>query len=251
MKEFVSICEKNNINLKIFIFPSYKNTLLSYNQDKISEFKLKLAEVVNYYDFYRLDDISKNEINWRDTLHFMPSIGDYIIESIKKPELLVTKTNIIQHLKEIDNEIVQFKVLKNNKLKILVSNINIDSKKKIFDINDKKYQYYSKNEIKISHHKLTTNNPDPIIILNKLTTKSKFVVLKFSIESDIETQFELFYKENKQDAYNKNNSYKLPIYIGTNKIQLSIPSEYINNNLRVDFVNAIGTFNDIKFKIFE
>ncbi len=38
--------------------------------------------------------------------------------------------------------------------------------------------------------------------------------------------------------------------MGNNKINLLIPSEYINNNLRVDLVSIIGKYEVKEFKIY-
>ena len=51
-----------------------------------------------FYDFYDVNNISLNELNWFDSSHFNFSIGDYIIESIQKGNYLITQANIDKHL---------------------------------------------------------------------------------------------------------------------------------------------------------
>ncbi len=125
--------------------------------------------------------------------------------------------------------------------------------KKIFDINNKKdeYEYDKNNRLTIVSKELITTHDDPIIILNKLKTKSKFVRINYNLDSSVKTQFQLFYKENENAKYNENNSYNVAIKKGNNKISLSIPAKYINNNLRVDLVNAIGKYKINDFSIYE
>ena len=57
-------------------------------------------------------------------------------------------------------------------------------------------------------------------------------------------------KENNSN-YNEADSYRIPLKIGNNKINLLIPSEYINNDLRVDLVSSVGNYEIKEFKIFD
>jgi len=138
-----------------------------------------------------------------------------------------------------------------------ISNIDIfhdDEKKiynKIFDINNIKYKYYKNKDLSINNSELIATHHDPIIILNKLKTKSNFVNLHCNLHSSVKTKFQIFYKENQNDVYIENNSYQVPIKKGTNKISLSIPAKYINNNLRVDLVSKIGKYKINNFSIYE
>jgi hypothetical protein len=136
-----------------------------------------------------------------------------------------------------------------------LSNINVidynNNGNKIFDINNIKYKYYKNNRLTIVAKELMTTHIDPIIILNKLNTKSKLIRLNYNLDSSVKTHFQLFYKENKSDIYNENNSYRVAIKKGNNKISLSIPSKYINNKLRVDLVGTIGKYKINDFSIYE
>jgi hypothetical protein len=129
-------------------------------------------------------------------------------------------------------------------------NIKI-SKNKIFDINNIIYKYYKNNRLTITAKELIVTHIDPVIILNKLNTKSKLIRLNYNLDSPVKTHFQLFYKENKSDIYNENNSYRVAIKKGNNKISLSIPAKYINNQLRVDLVAKIGTYKINDFSIHE
>jgi hypothetical protein len=133
-----------------------------------------------------------------------------------------------------------------------ISTVNYNNNgSKIFDINNIKYKYYKNNRLTITDKELITTHLDPIIILNKLNTKSKFIRLNYNLDSSVKTHFQLFYKENKSDKYSEDNSYRVAIKKGKNKISLSIPAKYINNQLRVDLVGRIGKYKINDFSIYE
>ena len=130
---------------------------------------------------------------------------------------------------------------------------NIKSENIIFDIS--KDNYFKNNHLEVvaenSNIKLNAINIDPIIILNQTKANSKNVILSYEINSNVDTTFQLFYKKENNSNYNEADSYKVPLKIGNNKINLLIPSEYINNNLRVDLVSNIGNYKIEEFKIFD
>jgi len=121
----------------------------------------------------------------------------------------------------------------------------------IFDINDIKYQYYKNKDVSILDKKLIATGNDPIVILNTLQTNSKFVRLNYDVDSPTDATFQLFYKENKNSKYSENDSYRVPLKKGNNKISLSIPAKYINNGLRVDLVSLKGEYTINEFKIYD
>jgi len=147
------------------------------------------------------------------------------------------------------------KKLSKNKVVKKTSNIHIvdynNKGNKIFDINNVKYQYYKNNHLSIIDKELITTHHDPIVHLNKLKSKSKWVRINYSLDSSVKTTFQLFYKANKSSKYNEKDSYKVALKKGKNKISLSIPSKYINNQLRVDLVAKIGKYKINDFSIYE
>lgn len=98
---------------------------------------------------------------------------------------------------------------------------------------------------------LDVSKNDPIIILNKTKSNSKNVVLSYEIESPHNTLFQLFYKETPQSKYNEKDSYRVHLKKGLNKINLLMPSKYINNALRVDLVSSIGKYKIKRFEIYD
>lgn len=77
------------------------------------------------------------------------------------------------------------------------------------------------------------------------------MILSYDLNSDIKTAFQIFYKKESKPEYNGTNSYKVAIKKGDNKINLIIPSVYVNNNLRLDLVSNIGNYYLRKFKLYD
>ncbi|PWE19059.1 acyltransferase family protein [Aliarcobacter skirrowii] len=76
-----------------------------------------------------------------------------------------------------------------------------------------------------------------------------FLLSGYLLSNNLMTEY---YKNNKSFfSINQIDSYKSHIKKGNNKINLLIPSEYINNELRVDLVSNIGNYKIKEFKIFE
>ncbi|WP_152055321.1 alginate O-acetyltransferase AlgX-related protein [Aliarcobacter butzleri] len=130
---------------------------------------------------------------------------------------------------------------------------NIKPENRIFDISED--NYFKNNHLEIvaenDNIKLDAVNIDPIIILNQTKTTSKNVILSYVIDSDIDTIFQIFYKKEPSSSYNEIDSYKVNIKKGNNKINLLLPSEYLNNELRLDLVSHIGNYKVQSLKIYD
>ena len=100
VKQIVRLAQKHKIETTFFIYPTFYKTYVYYNQKKIEEFKRKLAEVTDFYDFYRLDNTAFDELKWHDTSHFLYSVGYQIEQDILHKRHLVTKKNIENVLRE-------------------------------------------------------------------------------------------------------------------------------------------------------
>ena len=74
----------------------------------------------------------------------------------------------------------------------------------------------------------------PIILINKINTRFNKVLLKCIIANNIQNTFFKIYYKNKNSNFSENQSFTVPLDIGRNEIYLSIPSVYINNQLRID-----------------
>lgn len=252
IKEFKELCELHNVELITIMFPQFYNVYLSYNQDEIEKFKQELVKITKFHDFYLFMDYCFDEKSWFDTSHFVPTIGNNILYNIFENKNLVTIDNIRENIK--NSRKLATKILDKDLYKIIkFNNLKFEDLNQIFDI---KQNNYFKNEqleldFKNNNYNLNAINNDPVIILNETKANSKNVILSYEINSNVDTTFQLFYKKENNSNYNEADSYKVPLKIGNNKINLLIPSEYINNNLRVDLVSNIGNYKIEEFKIFD
>ena len=253
--EIKKICEKHKINVNFFIYPSFYKTYLGYNQFKIEEFKRKLVQKTNFHDFYALNSISLNELNWHDSSHFHASIGRYMIESIKKNTFLITNENIESHLEKIRKMFANI-VLKDIPEKYIYkfnAHIDLGVLDSIFELKDKNATFYKNNHFTIKKEQdslqLIVENSDPIIILDALKVKSNNVILRCDIESSNDTMFIIYYKKTKNTEYNESNAFRVKLYKGRNEFNLLIPSIYVENNMRIDIVDKIGQYSINDFSI--
>lgn len=257
VQQIKKLCEIHDINLTIFMYPIYYKTYLKYNQNKIEEFKYKLSSVVNFYDFYDLSDISINQDNWFEGSHFVPSVGDYMIDNIKKNQFLVTKENVNERIHEARaylKNISKIPLMDFNRF-LPNTNINMDSLNIIFDINDESYTYTKNNHFTLSKEKeclsILVKGEDPMFILDSSQTKSAMVVFTFVMESSSKSVFEVFFKKDKKEDFSPRNKYRFPVKKGLNEFRFIMSGNYINNGIRVDFTKNIGKYKIKKFIIRE
>ena len=111
--------------------------------------------------------------------------------------------------------------------------------------------YYKNEEFSLINKELIVTSDDPIIILNKLKIKSNFVKLYYVLCSSKNATFQLFYKENDKHSYTESDSYKVAIKKGLNRISLSFPAKYVDNELRIDLVDKTGKYTIEEFSIYE
>jgi len=250
-----TLCDSNDINLTVFMYPSFYKTYLQYNQVKIEEFKEKLVSVVNFHDFYILNDLALNPLNWQDSSHFNASIGTYMIKNIKKNNFLVTKNTIQKHLQFTAKKHINLfeKKKLSKKIEEVYLDMNVSNFVTIFELKQEKH-YFKNNQFTLdTNHigiRLEVHKNDPMIILDPIKSKSKKPVLIYTIESKINTMFQIFYRENNTSDYSEKNSYKVYIKKGLSEYKLLIPVKYLTNQLRIDFVNRVGSY-DISLSIKE
>ncbi|MCK5536720.1 MAG: hypothetical protein KAI79_07825 [Bacteroidales bacterium] len=256
IKELKELCKKHNITLTVFMYPSFYKTYLQYNQYKIEEFKRKLSSVVNFHDFYSLDQISLNELNWTDSSHFTLKIGNYLIKNIQQNNFLVTKDNIDSRIMEtrksfnnIMNKYVPIKYIQK-----FNAHMDLKSLNPIFDLKNSKYKFYKNDQVELKKDNdsisFTAKNSDPVLILNKTQSNSEHVILNSKIESNKRTIFQIYYKKTDQSEYNEKDAFRVYLKKGLNEFNLLIPSEYLNNELRIDLVSDIGIYTLKEFSIY-
>ncbi|MHC1744325.1 MAG: hypothetical protein AB9873_15000 [Syntrophobacteraceae bacterium] len=107
IEEIKAVCEYNNIKLYVFINPIHKTTYIDGGPNTFDEFKRKLVQIVDFYDFSGLNSVTIDNYCYYETSHYRYFIGDFIIarifndNSVQVPEdfgVLVNKDNIEAHL---------------------------------------------------------------------------------------------------------------------------------------------------------
>ena len=257
IKKIKQLCDEHNINLTVFIYPSFYKTYLKYDQSKIEIFKQKLVQVTSFYDFYDIGSIAIDPTNWFEGSHFVPSVGDFIIESIHKGQHLVTPDTIDIRIKQTRQYLYDMPILENEDIYLpdLHTQINTLSDKIIFDLQDKHFHYSQNDQFTLDKSsgvsKASVHYTDPIILLDHTHTNVKQVIFLIKIKSPKESLFQIYFKPNKKNAYSENNSFKLALHKGENEFRIILSSHYINNVIRVDFTRNIGLYTIQQFIIKE
>ena len=114
MRELKDIANKRKIHLTVFINPSHKTAYLDTDLRLFTEFKIKLAEITDYYDFSGLNSITTNNYYYYETSHYRPLVGDMMLKVMfGSPDVIVprgfgfhvTRENVDQHLNDQCREI--------------------------------------------------------------------------------------------------------------------------------------------------
>jgi hypothetical protein len=112
IKSIKTLCDENNINLTVYINPFHYKSFLAQDVAEKKNYYRKLADQTNFFDFSGLNSVTIDNKNWRELSHFIPPIGDKIINMVKNgstgiPDfgILVTKSSVEQRLKELEAEI--------------------------------------------------------------------------------------------------------------------------------------------------
>ena len=256
IKAIKELSDEHNITLKAFMYPTYYKTYVHYNQFKINEFKFQLAQIMPFYDFYSLDELAFTTYKWEEGSHFVPSVGDFIIDTLKEEKSLVTKENVQVHLNKNKQKIKNlFKYIPENTIYRTGLHLDIDlSKNKLlFDFSDSSFTYTPNKQLRISKENnmihVQANTTDPHIILEDTKVKSKSCLLQYKMLSPIRTVFKLYYKKN--DKYV--NKYTIPVnfHKGLHEFGMVFPCKYMDNGLRVDFAQHKGEYKIHTFTIHE
>jgi len=257
ISQIKTLCKENNITLTVLMYPIYWKTYLTYDQSNIELFKNELVKVTSFYDFYDLAKVSLDQTNWFEGSHFVPSIGDYMIKSIKKNQNLITKENINSRIEKTRLLTRNMPFIKtggiyyiNNGLKPTLKDKNI-----IFDMQNKKFTFFKNNDFDIkykeSYIKTVVTGYDPLVILDNTKCNTQQCLLSFTIQSPVETLFQFYYKESEKGQYNKSTPYNYLLKKGLNTLSFIIPSNYINNELKMYFTRGKGEYKIKKFTIHE
>lgn len=249
------------ISFSIYLF---HQILLSYYRQNINNFSyfsdntmliiyLIILICISYLAWVFIELPFRKFLMGNKKIHF-----SFTIKNVLKDNKMFQKSNLIMILLLLFLILLVFLPAKKNYIySVYLSDIKVDLNKinlgiPFFDIS--KDNYFKNNSIEVvvenNNVKLNTIDSDPIIILNQTKTTSKNVILSYEIDSDIDTTFQIFYKKEPSSSYNEIDSYKVDIKKGNNKINLLLPSEYLNNELRLDLVSHIGNYKVKSLKIF-
>ncbi len=250
------LCNEHNITLKTFMYPTYYKTYIYYNQFKINEFKEKLAQVLPFHDFYALNKLSFQTHKWEEGSHFFPSVGDFIIDSVKNDKFLVTEDSVKKHLYENKKKIGNlFKYIPENTIYRtgLHLDINLSHNKLLFDLHNPTFKYVANKGLNITKEnniiKINANTNDPHIILKNIKTDAKSCLLRFKMQSPIKTVFKLYYKKN--GKYDDSHMIPVNFHKGLHEFGMVFPAKYINDGLRINFAQDKGEYKIHTFTIHE
>ena len=257
IKTIQELCRKHHINLTVFMYPSYYTTYLKYDQNQIEIFKKELVKVTNFYDFYDIGSISLNPHKWFEGSHFVPSVGDWIIESIHNKEHLITEENIESRLKQTRQYLYDMPILEDEDIYLADTHTHIDlhKYKTIFDLRDTHFAYEKNDQFTFNETskgiQATVHYADPHIILRHTLANTKQVIIHIKMKSQQESLFQIYFKTTKKSGYSENNSLKLALHKGDNEFRIIISKQYMNNVLRVDFARNAGLYTIQQFLIKE
>lgn len=240
LEEIIKLAYINNIQVYYYTMPFNESSYLKMNKEYKSQYDNYINNLGFKYNMKILNNLDYlTNDNFGDPSHLYKGVEQVTLD-------IRNKFRNIENLEKVEisdenlHEIIKF------------NNQKFENLKQIFDLKQNNYFKNSHFELdfKNSDYNLNVINIDPVIILNETKTNSKKVILSYEINSEVDTTFQLFYKKENNSNYNEADSYKVPLKIGNNKINLLIPSKYINNNLRVDFVSNIGKYDLKEFKIY-
>jgi len=105
LRQIKYLCNQYGIDLQVIITPRHYKTMLSRNWDVLAEFRRKMAEITEFYDFNGVIPQTLDARYWRETSHFHPEVGREISRVIFAGQSLpggtygkrVTRANVQSH----------------------------------------------------------------------------------------------------------------------------------------------------------
>jgi hypothetical protein len=110
LRELVTLCKQNNINLIIFITPHHRTIIDHFLEEDYIAFLKGLSEVTSFWNFSGYNSITTDNKNYFSLSHYVPSVSRLIAARIFDDKTLdvpkdfgvwVTKDNIDAHLKNL------------------------------------------------------------------------------------------------------------------------------------------------------
>jgi hypothetical protein len=196
-----------------------------------------------------------NSILYNETFNSVVQLYFHMLPQLKEPylEALVKRFDIKTVIYQVVERDIFEKLYLGDNINIVKVERVDQAKREIFDLATQ--QYAQNNEFKIAHYgdeiHFKATQKDPIIILDKTRSSAKKVLLSYEVDAGKATTFQIYYKESVTSKYSEKETYRVKLQKGINRINLLLPSKYINHALRVDLVSDIGEYKIKKFKIYE
>lgn len=110
LEEIRELCEKNSIELIVFVAPHNHVMLESIDFNAYQKFLHRLVEIAPYWNFSGYNSVTLNNQNYYEHSHYRPHVGELIAEKILSTQshatthdfgFLVTKDSIKDHLNHL------------------------------------------------------------------------------------------------------------------------------------------------------
>ncbi len=249
------LCQKHHVKTVFFFYPAFYKTYMMYNQSRIETFKRKLAEVTDFYDFYRLDATAMDETKWTDTSHFVYSVAFQMVQDIKHGKHLVTHSNcesVLRQERQMATEQLLRKQLPIPYVMRFNGTILPSGTDVLFDM--KKGSYVPNVQTRVQTDtegiKVKSLGTDPNLLFGPVLSKTQNVVLHCEMTSQYKTLFQLFYKVGKDARFNEHDAVKFGLHKGLNRFNLLIPSAWLRYGFRMDPGQKPGDYLIKKMEIF-
>lgn len=76
------LCNNKGIDLTVVFTPIHHKKLATARQNRLEEYKSKVAEIVDFIDFSRDHPIAKDNRYWFEQVHFRSKVGDLMVDRI-------------------------------------------------------------------------------------------------------------------------------------------------------------------------
>lgn len=84
IRQLKELCDANSIELVIFTNPMHVLTYEKAVENGYRDFLSGLAQVTDFYNFSGINDITTNNDNYLETSHYMPQVGDRMLDVMFK-----------------------------------------------------------------------------------------------------------------------------------------------------------------------
>lgn len=82
LREIISICKENHIQLKVFFNPIQMNAYLASDFQWMQRFKKDLSKLTDFWDFSGVNYVTENNYFWYDMMHPRAFICDKILDTV-------------------------------------------------------------------------------------------------------------------------------------------------------------------------